>query len=244
MIGQRMAMYRASQRFRGTLNTLPLIPSRMSSSGLSHVDEVNMAPTMVDITGKSITTRVAIARTYVALPPELAHLLGPPAVNPASQELETKGNTNLGEILSKKGPVFATATVAGTMAVKNTSNLIPFCHPLPIESCKISFSRVDTVASPTQTKYASVNETGKIVVPSPAWTALSIDCTVKVTHKTGVEMEALTGASVTALTVYDMLKALSHDIQIIHTALVQKKGGKSDYTATPGQPDNQSSSGE
>jgi cyclic pyranopterin phosphate synthase len=102
---------------------------------------------------------------------------------------------------SPKGPVFDTAIVAGVMGAKRTHELIPFCHPLGLDDCQIA---IDLVGD----------------------TAL-IRCTVKVLHKTGVEMEALTGASIAALTVYDMCKALSHDIVIAATRLVSKTGGKS-----------------
>ncbi|HEY0940084.1 MAG TPA: cyclic pyranopterin monophosphate synthase MoaC [Steroidobacter sp.] len=101
-----------------------------------------------------------------------------------------------------KGPAFQTAIIAGTMAAKRTHDLIPFCHPLGIEKCKF-----DIVMD------------GDDAV---------IECTVAVHHKTGVEMEALTGASVAALTIYDMCKALSHDIVIAETRLLEKRGGKSD----------------
>jgi cyclic pyranopterin phosphate synthase len=103
---------------------------------------------------------------------------------------------------SAKGPVFHTAIVAGVMAAKRTHELIPFCHPLGIENCNILIDMQDDDAV--------------------------IRCTVSVFHKTGVEMEALTGASIAALTVYDMCKALSHDIVIADTHLVAKRGGKSD----------------
>ncbi|MFC4309320.1 cyclic pyranopterin monophosphate synthase MoaC [Steroidobacter flavus] len=101
-----------------------------------------------------------------------------------------------------KGPVFQTAIIAGTMAAKRTHDLIPFCHPLGIEKCSVSIEMDGDEA---------------VVL-----------CTVSVHHKTGVEMEALTGASVAALTVYDMCKALSHDIVIAETRLIEKRGGKSD----------------
>jgi cyclic pyranopterin monophosphate synthase len=104
---------------------------------------------------------------------------------------------------SPKGPVFDTAIVAGVMGAKRTHELIPFCHPLGIENCQIAIELLDDCAV--------------------------IRCTVTVHHKTGVEMEALTGASIAALTVYDMCKALSHDIVIGDTRLVSKQGGKSDY---------------
>lgn len=101
-----------------------------------------------------------------------------------------------------KGPVFQTAIIAGTMAAKRTHDLIPFCHPLGIEKCNVAIEM----------------EADEAVVR----------CTVSVHHKTGVEMEALTGASVAALTIYDMCKALSHDIVIAETRLIEKRGGKSD----------------
>jgi cyclic pyranopterin phosphate synthase len=114
--------------------------------------------------------------------------------------------------------VFATAIVAGTMGVKKTSELIPFCHPLPIEGCKFTI-KMEEDASPPAKKKKEGEESRRVV----------IDCEVSLHHKTGVEMEALTGASVAALTIYDMCKALSHDIVIEETRLITKTGGKSDY---------------
>ena len=108
-----------------------------------------------------------------------------------------------GGMRSKKGPVIDTAIVAGTMAAKRTHELIPFCHPLGIDNCAVEIEAV---------------EGGTIV----------IRCRVSVHHKTGVEMEALTGASVAALTVYDMCKALSHEIVIERVRLLEKSGGKRD----------------
>jgi cyclic pyranopterin monophosphate synthase len=113
-----------------------------------------------------------------------------------------------GDFHTKKGPVFQTAIVAGVMAAKKTPELIPLCHPIGLEDCQIDIA---------------LNDDGDVV----------IDCTCTVTHKTGVEMEALTGASVAALTVYDMLKAISHDIAIRETRLIEKTGGKSDYRLQP-----------
>jgi cyclic pyranopterin phosphate synthase len=140
---------------------------------------------MVDVGDKAITAREAHARTVVVLPQEvLAALDGD-------------------EIQSKKGPVFATAIIAGVMAAKKTHELIPFCHPLGLDNCDVAIAL----------------EGDRAV----------IDCRCKVTHKTGVEMEALTGASVAALTVYDMCKALSHDIVIAETRLMMKTGGKQDF---------------
>jgi cyclic pyranopterin monophosphate synthase len=101
-----------------------------------------------------------------------------------------------------KGPVFHTAIVAGVMGAKRTHELIPFCHPLGLERCDIA-----------------IDMDGDEAV---------IRCTVSIHHKTGVEMEALTGVSIAALTIYDMCKALSHDIVISETRLVAKQGGKRD----------------
>lgn len=151
---------------------------------LSHVDSQNR-PTMVDVSGKSVTQREAHARSIVILPAEVIEQV-------SNEEIDTK-----------KGPVFATAIIAGVMAAKKTHELIPFCHPLGLDSCKISIAIEDSNAV--------------------------IDCRCKVTHKTGIEMEALTGASVAALTIYDMLKALSHDIVISETRLMAKSGGKRDF---------------
>lgn len=102
-----------------------------------------------------------------------------------------------------KGSVFHTAIIAGVMGAKKTSELIPFCHPLQINNCNVDIEI----------------EGNKIV----------IRCTVTCTGKTGVEMEALTGASVAALTFYDMCKALSHEIVIEEIKLMEKTGGKSDF---------------
>ena len=103
-----------------------------------------------------------------------------------------------------KGPVFQTAILAGVMAAKRTGELIPLCHPLGLENCQLDIS---------------LNEQREVV----------IDCTATLSGKTGVEMEALTGASVAALTIYDMCKALSHDIVIREIRLMEKTGGKRDF---------------
>lgn len=108
------------------------------------------------------------------------------------------------DIQTKKGPVFQTAIIAGIMAAKKTGELIPLCHPLSLENCHIDIH---------------INGPQQVV----------IDCTAVITAKTGVEMEALTGASIAALTVYDMCKSFSHDILIGETRLLEKTGGKSDY---------------
>jgi len=104
---------------------------------------------------------------------------------------------------TRKGPVFDTAIIAGVMAAKRTHELIPFCHPLALENCS-----VEVEAEPG---------------------GLRIRCTVSVHHRTGVEMEALTGACTAALTVYDMCKALSHDLQITGVRLLAKSGGRRDF---------------
>lgn len=143
---------------------------------------------MVDITAKQASVRVAVAETQVTFPPEVA------------EQLRREG------LRSAKGPIIDTAIIAGVMAVKRCHELIPFCHPLPIERCEIRAS-------------------------FGSGTTLKIECEVATTHKTGVEMEALTGASVAALTVYDMCKALSHAIEIGPTRLREKSGGKRHVTA-------------
>jgi cyclic pyranopterin monophosphate synthase len=104
---------------------------------------------------------------------------------------------------TKKGPIFDTAIIAGVLAAKRTHELVPFCHPIALENCTVQ------------------------VEPAPG--GLRILCTVSVHHRTGVEMEALTGASIAALTVYDMCKALSHDIEIASIRLLAKTGGKRDF---------------
>jgi cyclic pyranopterin monophosphate synthase len=101
-----------------------------------------------------------------------------------------------------KGPVFHTAIIAGVMAAKRTHELIPFCHPLGLERCDVHVEMQGDEAL--------------------------VRCTASIHHKTGVEMEALTGASIAALTIYDMCKALSHEIVIAETRLVEKRGGKRD----------------
>lgn len=141
---------------------------------------------MVDVSEKVATLRIAVAQSVVRLPAVVADALAGSGFRTA------------------KGPVFDTAIVAGVMAAKRTHELIPFCHPLGIENCKIE-------------------------IRMQGATEIAIRCTVRVHHKTGVEMEALTGASVAALTIYDMCKALSHDIVIGDTRLLEKRGGKSDW---------------
>ena len=151
-------------------------------SQFTHIDEANR-PTMVDVGEKAVTKRVATAQTRVVFPTEVAHAL------------RTQGFS------TSKGPVFQTAIIAGVMGAKRTHELIPFCHPLGLENCKVT-----------------VEMEGDAAV---------VTCTTSLHGKTGVEMEALTGASVAALTIYDMCKALSHEIEIGPTRLLAKAGGRS-----------------
>jgi cyclic pyranopterin phosphate synthase len=150
----------------------------------SHLDAQDR-PGMVDVGSKDNAHRRATAEAQVRFPASVA------------AALRENG------LRAKKGPVFETAIIAGVMGAKRTHELIPFCHPLAIENCRIT-----------------IDLEGDVAV---------IRCTVSVYHKTGVEMEALTGASIAALTVYDMCKALSHDIVIGDTRLLSKDGGKSRY---------------
>ncbi len=151
---------------------------------LTHLDRSGH-PAMVDVSNKLVTARVAVATTRVRFPAAVADALRGQGMN------------------SAKGPVVDTAIIAGTMAVKRTHELIPFCHPLPIDGCRFAMDWTDA-------------------------RTLTITCDVRTTHRTGVEMEALTGASVAALTIYDMCKALSHAIVLGPTQLVSKRGGKRD----------------
>jgi cyclic pyranopterin phosphate synthase len=153
---------------------------------LSHVNEQNQAA-MVDVSAKDVTVRIATAEARVTVNDAVA--------------AQFDGR----DFISKKGPVFQTAIIAGTMGAKQTSALIPLCHPLPLDSCKFEVSFEDREAR--------------------------IRCTCKTTGKTGVEMEALTGASIAALAFYDMCKALDPAMVIHGVKLLEKTGGKSDYKA-------------
>jgi cyclic pyranopterin phosphate synthase len=112
-----------------------------------------------------------------------------------------------GEIATKKGPIFQTAILAGVMGAKKTGELIPLCHPLGLDDCQITIE-----------SNAALGE-------------VAIHCRVETHGKTGVEMEALTGATIAALTLYDMGKSVSHGIVIKDVRLLEKTGGKSDYQA-------------
>ena len=151
---------------------------------LTHLDPKGR-PAMVDVSAKQATAREASAECRVKFPAAIA------------AQLHANG------LKSAKGGIVDTAIIAGTMAVKRTHELIPFCHPLPIDGCRLAIDWLDA-------------------------RTLRIDCTVKTVHRTGVEMEALTGATVAALTVYDMCKALSHAIVIGPAKLLGKRGGKRD----------------
>lgn len=140
---------------------------------------------MVDVSAKAVTARVAKAEATVFLGKEIMS--------------QMTGD----ELITKKGPVFQTAIIAGVMAAKRTHELIPFCHPLGLEDVQVA-----------------IEAKGERAI---------IRALAKVTGKTGVEMEALTAASVAALTIYDMCKALSHDMVIEHIQLTEKTGGKSDF---------------
>lgn len=143
-------------------------------------------PSMVDVSEKAITKRVAKARSIVILDDII---------------LEKLQNE---EIHTKKGPVFQTAIIAGVMAAKKTGDLIPLCHPIGLENCQVEIA---------------INQQKEV----------EIICTASLTSKTGVEMEALVGASLAALTIYDMCKAFSHNIVIKETRLIEKTGGKRDF---------------
>jgi cyclic pyranopterin phosphate synthase len=153
----------------------------------THLDQKTGNPSMVDVGGKVETKRSATASCEVVLGVDIMKLL-----------LEEK------DIVTKKGPVFQTAIIAGTMAAKKTADLIPLCHPLALENIKIQINPLSDAS-------------------------ILIHCTVSLIGKTGVEMEALTGASVAALTIYDMCKGFSHDILIKELGLTEKTGGKRDF---------------
>ncbi len=150
----------------------------------SHLDDKGNVD-MVDVSTKKVSTRVARARSIVRV------------------EKEILDQFTDGDIHTKKGPVFQTARIAGIMAAKKTSELIPLCHPLMLNKCKVDIAIIDD--------------------------AIQIDSLITLEGKTGVEMEALTAASVAALTIYDMCKAFSHNIIISETKLMSKTGGKSDF---------------
>ncbi len=151
----------------------------------THLDNQGNA-NMVGVSAKNITHRTAKAMAKIRFPQDIYQII-----------LENDRQT-------PKGSIEGIARIAGIMGAKQTSNLIPLCHPLPLEKCKVSFEYSET--EPVLTIYTSA----------------------EVTHKTGIEMEALTAASVAALTVYDMCKALTHNMIIEEVRLLEKTGGKKD----------------
>ncbi len=160
--------------------------SQDANTGFTHVRDG--LPSMVDVSAKPSNKRSAVAEVRVEL--------GPGIIARFAE----------GDLRGPKGPVLQTAIIAGTMAVKKTADLIPFCHPLPVEHCAIAIT--------------------------PGESGVIIRCEVITSGKTGVEMEAMTGASVAALTMYDMCKAMHKGIRIEGLRLVSKTGGKSgDYHA-------------
>lgn len=151
---------------------------------LSHINQQGEA-TMVDVSAKTVSSRVAIASGWVVFPEDVFKTLKQDQFN------------------NKKGSIIQTAVIAGIQAVKKTADLIPLCHQLALSKIQIDIQPKDNY--------------------------LEIVCTVKCNERTGVEMEALTGVSVSALTIYDMCKALSHEIVIDKIQLNHKSGGKSEY---------------
>jgi molybdenum cofactor biosynthesis protein MoaC len=175
----------------------------------THVADDGATPRMVDVSAKGVTKRTAVATSTILFPPPVAAAMREhmALTNPAGGGGGGGGGNALSSFASKKGPVFSTAIVAATMAVKQTSNTIPFCHPLPIEGIDVA---CDTHAE---------------------CRGATVTVRVSTTYKTGVEMEALHGATVAALTVYDMLKGIpgaQPDMRITDTQLQRKTGGKSD----------------
>ena len=153
-------------------------------SNFSHLNE-NNNPKMVNVSDKKITKRTAIAKATMFL----------------GKEIITHFNND--ELITKKGPVFQTAIIAGIQGVKKTSEIIPMCHPLLINGVDINIHVINSEH-------------------------IEVLCEVIIEGKTGVEMEALTGANIACLTIYDMCKSISQDIIIKEVKLLEKTGGKSD----------------
>ena len=162
---------------------MPKKPSK-AGAALTHIDSKGEAR-MVDVSAKAATERVAVAEGRVVMTAE-------------TLELILSGN-------AKKGDVLGTARIAGIMAAKRTSELIPLCHPLALSKVEID------------------------IVPDTKLPGCLVRATVKVTGPTGVEMEALTAVSVACLTIYDMVKAVERSIRIEGIRLLEKKGGKSGH---------------
>ena len=171
---------------------------------LSHLNKDGL-PEMVDVGDKAITTRIAEAECTVVLGEAIMAELG------------------ANDFSTKKGSVIQTAVIAGTMAVKQTWSVIPLCHALDISSVKFDIQgAIPSSGNASSGPHSSPGEGADAG-------AMKVKCRVKTAGRTGVEMEALHGASVAALTIYDMCKAMSHDIEITGLRLVSKTGGKSDY---------------
>jgi len=151
-------------------------------NNLSHISPTGEA-NMVDVSEKASTERIAIARGHVVMLKE-------------TLDLAVAGN-------AKKGDIFAAARLAGIMAAKKTSDLIPLCHPLVLTKVAVD------------------------LVPDPTLPGIRVEALAKLTGQTGVEMEALTAVSVACLTIYDMLKAVDRGMRIEAISLVEKHGGKS-----------------
>ena len=156
--------------------------------GLTHIDE-NGNAVMVDVSGKEVTERAAVAEGTI--------------------RMNREAYTAIVTRTAKKGDVLSVAQVAGIMAAKRTWELIPLCHPLALNKCEITF------------------------VVDPQRMAVTAACTVRVSGRTGVEMEALTGVSVALLTIYDMCKAVDRCMEIGEIRLLQKSGGKSGKFTRP-----------
>jgi len=174
---------------KGSDNVSSLVIPEEDDSAFTHLTTSGSKATMVDVGDKAVTRRTAKARTKVWFPPEVISAFA------------SYGGTS-SEVIGPKGPIFETARLAGIMGAKRTSDLIPLCHPLPLDRVNVEISLENNCAV--------------------------IECECRVTHKTGVEMEALAGASIAALTIYDMVKAVSHNVRIEETRLVSKSGGKRD----------------
>ena len=148
---------------------------------LTHLDEQGAAR-MVNVGEKQVIQRVASAQSVITMQPETLRMIA--------------------DGTAPKGDVFACARIAGITAAKKTAELIPMCHPIPIESVEIAIEAI----SETQVRVVS---------------------TLRCSHKTGIEMEALTAASIAALTIYDMCKAVDRGMRIDETLLLYKNGGRS-----------------
>lgn len=170
------------------------------SSGLTHLDEQGAAR-MVDVTDKAVTDRVARAAVRIWMQPETLRLIA-------------EGNL-------PKGDVLAAARLAGIMAAKRTSDLIPLCHPLPLSSVEVSFRFIEDASVPPSL------HSPLSILHSPL-SAVEIETRVRVSGKTGVEMEALMAGAIAALTLYDMCKAVDKAMVITDLRLLEKRGGRSD----------------